>query len=188
MCHQTRKSGRSQFWIEKGLADTRFPIWQLEGQGMKEGVEPGTHPHPCHYGAEGRFQSWLSGSMVSSKVVECIDMGSRADWQWWPWTVTKETTLDRGLGVRYIPDPTMTCGLGLLVSEWDQGLIPNNMDRRGKSGGIRRSPGDHLWESGDHNSLHKWYKDLRSHYDGVETGVMVSQFSQPRMDLQGYLL
>ena len=39
MCYQTRKSGRSQFWIEKVLAATKFPIWQLEGQGMKEGVE-----------------------------------------------------------------------------------------------------------------------------------------------------
>ena len=28
------------------MAATKFPIWQLEGQGMKEGVEPGTAPPP----------------------------------------------------------------------------------------------------------------------------------------------
>lgn len=57
---------------------------------------------------------------------------------------TVETALDRDLGVRYIPDSTMTCGLGLLVSELDQGLILNTMDERGKTGGIRRPSGDHL--------------------------------------------
>lgn len=58
--------------------------------------------------------------------------------------VTIETTLDTGLGVKYIPDPTIACGLVLLVPELDQGLIMNYMDGRGKSGGIRRPCGDHL--------------------------------------------
>ena len=69
-------SGLRKYWLLPG-----FRYGKLEGQGMKEGVEPGTPPYPdtCHYGAEGRFRSWLSGSMASSKGVEWVDMGSRAN-------------------------------------------------------------------------------------------------------------
>lgn len=97
--------------VWKRLVGTRFPIWQLKDQQRWEGVEPGIPPTVMELSAdsEPREGQW------SVTGVQWADMGSRNNWQWWPWKVTAERLLARGLEVSYIPDPTMGSGLASCV-------------------------------------------------------------------------